>query len=71
MNPTPKQQSQYDRPSRALRSGASRRLIDGYPAGYLAELARPLGARARGAAGAGRALGPPGYVLRPRPQGAE
>jgi hypothetical protein len=30
----------YDRPHRALGTPARRRVIDGYPAGYVAELAR-------------------------------
>jgi hypothetical protein len=46
MNPAVNDQINYDRPHRALDARAGRRVIDGYPAGYLTELARPFLARA-------------------------
>ena len=49
MNRTLKDQTENTRPHRAARIRASRRMIDGYPAGYVAELARPLAAAGRSA----------------------
>ncbi len=44
MTRTLKDQTENTRPHRAARTRAPRRVIDGYPAGYVAQLARPLAA---------------------------
>lgn len=46
-----KDQTENTRPQRAAKPRAPRRVIDGYPAGYVAQLARPLMARASGYTG--------------------
>ena len=40
-----KDQTENSRPHRSVKPRARRRVIDGYPAGYVAQLARPLAAR--------------------------
>ena len=42
MRPMQTDQIEYGRPQRAPRIKGSVRVIDGYPAGYVAQLARPL-----------------------------
>jgi hypothetical protein len=51
-----KDQTENARPHRAVKPRAPRRVIDGYPAGYVAQLARPLMARAAGYTGEHPAL---------------
>ncbi len=71
MNPALNDQIIYDRPHRALDTRAGRRVIDGYPPGYLTELARPFLARAdrKPSARAGRAHNPGSRPETTRPAG--
>jgi hypothetical protein len=71
MTRTLKDQTENTRPHRAASTRAPRRVIDGYPAGYVAQLARPLAAAGRSAAERTTRARPAGLRLQTSAQAAE